>query len=362
MTGVQGMPDLQTPVRLVELEVQGMTCTSCASRIEKKLNRLDGVSATVNYATEKATVHYGVGTSTDRLIEVIQQTGYDAILPADSHRDLEQEARSLRNRLVLSVLLSAPVIVLAMVPAWQFPWWQWISFLLSIPVVVWCAWPFHRATLLNLVHGNATMDTLVSVGTLAATGWSAYALITGAAGEIGFTHPFELRLTRHSGTANIYLEAAVGITTFILLGRYLEARAKRRSGAALRALLELTPDDVAVLRDGVELRIPVQQLRVGAEFVVRPGERVATDGLVRSGHSAVDASAVTGEAMPVEVGPGDALTGGMVNASGRLVVVATRVGADTQLAQIARLVEAAQSGKAAVQRLADRISGIFVPW
>ena len=251
--------------------------------------------------------------------------------------------------------------MIAMVPAWQFPWWQWVSFALAGVVVIWGAWPFHRATLLNLQHGNATMDTLISIGTLAAFGWSAYALLFGAAGEIGFTHPFEFRLVRHSPTANLYLEATVGITTFILLGRYLEARAKRRSGAAVRALLELAPSEVTVLTASGEAIVDISQLHVGDRFLVRPGERVATDGVIVSGHSALDASTVTGESIPVEVGPGDAVVGATVNTHGRLVVEATRVGADTQLAQVARMVEAAQSGKAAVQRLADRVSAVFVP-
>jgi P-type Cu+ transporter len=254
-----------------------------------------------------------------------------------------------------------PVIMIAMVPAWQFPWWQWVSFALAGVVVTWGAWPFHRATLLNLQHGNATMDTLISIGTLAAFGWSAYALLFGAAGEIGFRHPFELRLVRHAPTANLYLEAAVGITTFILLGRYLEVQAKRRSGAAVRALLELAPSEVTLLTTSGETDVEISRLHVGDRFVVRPGERVATDGVITSGHSALDASTVTGESVPVEVGPGDAVVGATVNTHGRLVVEATRVGPDTQLAQVARMVEAAQSGKAAVQRLADRVSAVFVP-
>ena len=355
------MTDVDAALQSVELDVQGMTCASCAARIEKKLNRLEGVHASVNYATEKATVQFGAGTSPQALIATIEQTGYGATLPADRPRDSDEERRDLLRRLIVSALLSLPVIILAMVPALQFPWWQWISFALTLPVVFWAGWPFHRAALLNLLHANATMDTLISVGTLAATLWSGYALLFGPAGEIGYTHPFEFRLVRHSDAANIYLEAAVGITTFLLLGRYLEVRAKRRAGTALHALLELTPAEVAVLRDGQETLIKVAALRVGDEFVVRPGERIATDGLILSGYSAVDASSVTGESVPIEIGPGDAIVGGCVNTNGRLVVRATRVGADTQLAQIARLVESAQSGKAEVQRLADRISGVFVP-
>jgi P-type Cu+ transporter len=355
------MTQLRVPVQTIQLDVQGMTCASCATRIEKKLNRLEGVNATVNYATEKATVHVGSGTSAQTLIETIEKTGYGATLPAESPRDPDLEVGQLRRRLIITAVLSLPVILIAMVPAWQFPWWQWISFAFTCVVVIWGAWPFHRATLLNLQHGNATMDTLISLGTLAAFGWSAYALLFGVAGEIGFTHPFEFRLARHAPTANLYLEAAVGITTFILLGRYLEARAKRRSGAALRALLDLAPSEVMLLTASGETVGDISQLHVGDRFVVRPGERVATDGQILSGHSALDTSTVTGESVPVEVGPGDAVVGATVNTHGRLVVEATRVGADTQLAQVVRMVEAAQSGKAAVQRLADRVSAVFVP-
>jgi P-type Cu+ transporter len=355
------MTELRVPVQTIELDVQGMTCASCAARIEKKLNRLEGVNATVNYATEKATVHAGTSTTTQTLIETIEKTGYHATLPAESPRDPDLELRRLRRRLIITAALSVPVIMTAMVPAWQFPWWQWISFALTCVVVTWGAWPFHRATLLNLQHGNATMDTLISLGTFAAFGWSAYALFFGAAGEIGFTHPFELRLVRHAPTANLYLEAAVGITTFLLLGRYLEARAKRRSGAALRALLDLTPSQATLLTSDGEMVVDISQLHVADRFVVRPGERVATDGVIVSGHSALDTSTVTGESVPVEAGPGDAVVGATVNTHGRLVVEATRVGADTQLAQVVRMVAEAQSGKAAVQRLADRVSEVFVP-
>jgi Cu+-exporting ATPase len=355
------MTQVDVAVQTIELDVQGMTCASCASRIEKKLNRLEGVNATVNYATEKATVHAGKGTTAQTLIETIERTGYSATLPAESPRDPDGELRQLRRRLIICAVLSLPVIILSMVPAWQFPWWQWVSFALTSVVVIWGAWPFHRATLLNLRHGNATMDTLISIGTLAAFGWSAYALLFGAAGEIGFTHPFEFRLIRHAPTASLYLEAAAGITTFILLGRYLEARAKRRSGAAVRALMELAPSEVRLLTADGEKAVDISQLHVADRFVVAPGERVATDGMIVSGHSALDASTVTGEAVPVEVGPGDAVVGATVNTHGRLVVEATRVGADTQLAQVVRMVAAAQSGKAAVQRLADRVSAVFVP-
>jgi P-type Cu+ transporter len=355
------MTQLGVPLQTIELDVQGMTCASCAARIEKKLNRIEGVNASVNYATEKATAHVGSGTTAQTLIDTIEKTGYQATLPAESPRDPDLELRQLRRRLIITAALSLPVIMIAMVPAWQFPWWQWLSFALASVVVVWGAWPFHRATLLNLQHGNATMDTLISVGTLAAFGWSAYALFFGAAGEIGFTHPFEFRLVRHAPAANLYLEAAVGITTFILLGRYLEARAKRRSGAALRALLELAPSEATLVTANGETVVDISQLRVGDRFVVRPGERVATDGVIVSGHSALDTSTVTGESVPIEAGPGDSVVGATVNTHGRLVVEATRVGADTQLAQVVRMVEAAQSGKAAVQRLADRVSAVFVP-
>jgi P-type Cu+ transporter len=355
------MTQLRVPVRTIELDVQGMTCASCAARIEKKLNRIEGVNATVNYATEKVTVHAGSGTTAQNLIETIEKTGYHATLPAESPRDPDLELRQLRRRLIITAALSVPVIVIAMVPAWQFPWWQWISFALTCVIVTWGAWPFHRATVLNLQHSNATMDTLISVGTLAAFGWSAYALFFGVAGEIGFTHSFEFRLARHAPTANLYLEAAAGITTFLLLGRYLEARAKRRSGAALRALLDLTPSQATLLTSRGEEVVDVSQLHVGNRFVVRPGERVATDGVIVSGHSALDNSTVTGESVPVEAGPGDAVVGATVNTHGRLVVEASRVGADTQLAQVVRMVEEAQSGKAAVQRLADRVSAVFVP-
>ncbi len=355
------MTSLQTPATVVELDVQGMTCTSCAARIEKKLNRLDGVTATVNYATEKATVQVRDGVQPGALIATIEQAGYGATLPVETVDEHDRELRALRRRLIISTALSVPVIVMSIVPALQFPGWQWVSLLLSLVVVGWAGWPFHRATLINLRHGQATMDTLISVGTVAALGWSVYAMVTGAAGEIGFRHDFEFRLVRHDGTANLYLEAAVGTTTFLLAGRYAELRAKRRAGAALRALLELGARDVAVLRNGAERRIGIDQLLVGDQFVVRPGEKIATDGVIVSGLSALDTSMITGESMPVEVGPGAAVVGGTINTSGRLVVEATRVGGDTQLAQIARLVEAAQAGKAGVQRLADKISAIFVP-
>ncbi|MEU4642045.1 heavy metal translocating P-type ATPase [Micromonospora sp. NPDC023814] len=359
---------LQMAPNQIELAIGRMTCASCASRIEKKLNRMDGVTATVNYATEKASVRYADDVSPDDLIATVEKTGYTAALPpppatagAEPAAEPVDELRGLRTRLWVSLVLTVPVIVLAMVPAWQFTYWQWLSLTLAAPVVVYGGLPFHRAAWVNLRHGAATMDTLVSLGTLAAFGWSVWALFLGTAGEPGMTHPFTLDISRTDGAGNIYLEAAAGVTAFILAGRYFEARAKRTAGAALRALLELGAKDVAVLRDGVETRIPVDQLAVGDRFVVRPGEKVATDGVVDEGTSAVDASMLTGESVPVEVGPGDTVVGATVNAGGRLVVTATRIGGDTQLAQMARLVEQAQTGKAAVQRLADRISGVFVP-
>jgi Cu+-exporting ATPase len=360
----------------VELAIGGMTCASCANRIERKLNKLDGVTATVNYATEKAKVTYAESVDRQDLVAAVEQAGYTARLPepprssgdlegADTGTGLEaaddDRVRALRTRLVVSAVLSVPVVAMAMITPLQFTYWQWLSLTLAAPVVVWGALPFHRAAWTNLRHGAATMDTLISLGTLAALAWSLYALFLGTAGVPGMTHPFELTVAPSDGAGNIYLEVAAGVTTFILAGRYFEARSKRRAGAALRALLELGAKDVAVLRDGAEVRVPTAQLAVGDRFVVRPGEKLATDGVVDEGSSAVDASMLTGESVPIEVRPGDAVVGATVNAGGRLVVRATRVGTDTQLAQMARLVEDAQNGKAEVQRLADRISGVFVP-
>lgn len=353
----------------IELQVGGMTCASCVARIEKKLNKLDGVSASVNFATGKASVDFGAGISTERLVAAIEQAGYTATVPAPSTSagdgaGVGADADSLvllRQRLLVVVMLTVPVIAMAMVPSLQFTHWQWLSLTLAAPVVVWGGWPFHRAAWRNLRHGSATMDTLVSMGTLAALGWSVYALFWGTAGMAGMTHTFQLTINRADGTGNIYLEAAAGVTAFILAGRYLEARAKRRAGAALRALLELGAKDVAVRRDGVEQRIPVDQLAVGDEFVVRPGEKIATDGVVIEGSSAVDASMLTGESVPVEIAPGDSVVGATLNVGGRVVVRATRIGSDTQLAQMAKLVEDAQTGKATTQRLADKISAVFVP-
>ncbi|MET9958969.1 heavy metal translocating P-type ATPase [Streptomyces sp. NPDC006326] len=360
----------------VELSIGGMTCASCAARIEKKLNRMDGVTATVNYATEKARVSYGGAVQVADLIATVVKTGYTAAeppppqpgpaaappsAPATGPAAEDPEPAALRVRLLVSALLALPVVLLSMVPALQFDNWQWLSLTLAAPVVVWGALPFHRAAWTNARHGAATMDTLVSVGTLAAFTWSLWALFFGHAGMPGMRHGFAFTVSRTDGSSTIYLEVAAGVVAFILLGRYLEARSKRKAGAALRALMELGAKDVAVLRGGGEVRIPVAQLAVGDRFVVRPGEKIATDGTVVEGSSAVDASMLTGESVPVEVTVGSPVTGATVNASGRLVVRATRIGADTQLARMARLVEDAQNGKAEVQRLADRISAVFVP-
>ncbi|MFJ9918599.1 HAD-IC family P-type ATPase, partial [Streptomyces rubiginosohelvolus] len=408
-----------------ELMIGGMTCASCAARVEKKLNRMDGVTATVNYATEKARVTFGEGLKLGDLVATVEKTGYtarpvaqppvpapapapestreagpgpapevspepaseptpgSAPVPAPEFtpesaseppsdptpdsvaRDVEAEQdaslAALRRRLVVSAVLAAPVVLLAMVPALQFDFWQWLSLTLAAPVVVWGGLPFHRAAWTNARHGAATMDTLVSLGTLAAFGWSLWALFLGDAGMPGMRHGFDFTVSRADATSTIYLEVAAGVITFILLGRYLEARAKRKSGAALRALMHLGAKDVAVLRGGGEVRVPVGTLVVGDRFVVRPGEKIATDGTVVEGSSAVDASMLTGESVPVEVAVGDTVTGATLNAGGRLVVEATRVGNDTQLARMAKLVEDAQNGKASAQRLADRISAVFVP-
>ncbi len=350
------------PLADVELSITGMTCVSCANRIERKLNKLDGVSASVNYATEKAKVSYPATVSTDDLLRTVEAAGYGASLPrAARPAPAETGTDPLLQRLLVSAALTIPVIAMAMVPAWQFTNWQWASLALAAPVAVWGAWPFHRAAFVNARHATTTMDTLVSVGVLAAFSWSVYALFWGSAGTPGMTHPFEFTIRRMAGTGNIYLEAASGVTTFLLAGRWFEQRAKRQAGAALTALLELGAKDVTVLEWGVEFTRPVERLNVGDRFVVRPGEKVATDGVVESGTSSVDASLLTGEPVPVDVGPGDFVTGATINGGGRLIVRAERVGSDTQLAQMARLVEEAQNGKAPVQRLADRISGVFVP-
>ncbi|GAA3861742.1 heavy metal translocating P-type ATPase [Leifsonia kafniensis] len=356
----------------IELEIGGMTCASCAMRIEKKLNKLDGVTATVNYATEKAKVTVPEGFDSALLIAEVEKTGYTAAIPAPKGRktdgegsadadDADPELLSLRNRLIGAIVLTLPVIAMAMIPALQFTYWQWASLALAAPVILWAAWPFHKAAWVNLKHGAATMDTLISLGTSAAFLWSLYALFFGTAGTPGMTHPFEFALAPSDGAANIYLEVGAGVTMFILAGRYFEKRSKKQAGAALRALLELGAKEVSVLSGGVETKIPVEDLQVGDVFLVRPGEKIATDGVVVSGSSAVDASMLTGEAVPVEVAEGDTVTGATTNVGGRLSVRATRIGSDTQLAQMAQLVEDAQTGKAEVQRLADRISGVFVP-
>jgi P-type Cu+ transporter len=370
-----------TPLRALDLPVTGMTCASCAARIEKKLNRMDGVTASVNYATGTASVTFPASLDPQELVATVERTGYGASLPPPPAPAGEQGTRTgtddadeaagrheevLKQRLVGAAVLSLPVLLLSMVPAFQrFDGWQWITLTLASPVAVWAAWPFHRAALVNARHGATTMDTLVSVGVTAAYGWSLYALLFTASGDVGMGMTTDMAAMKAAGGADLYLEVAAVVTTFLLAGRYAEERARRRSGAALRALLALGAKDVAVLRGSegarVEERIPVERLAVGDLFVVRPGEKVATDGVVVEGASALDESLLTGEPVPVEVGPGDAVTGATVNTSGRLVVRAARVGDDTRLAQIGRLVRAAQSGKAPVQRLADRVSGVFVP-
>ena len=378
--------------RTVELDIGGMTCASCAARVERKLNRLDGVSATVNYATEQARVEVPAGLTVDDVIATVQATGYtaapsaplfgetsssrarvaggtsgyDAALGAGApgeasypHGD-HDEVAPLRARLMGSAILGIPVVLLSMIPAIQFTYWQWLVLTLAAPVVTWGAWPFHRAAAINARHGAATMDTLISLGVSAATIWSLYALFLGGAGEPGMRMTFDF-VSQRGDMPHVYLEVAAGVTLFLLAGRYFEARAKRRSGEALRALAEIGAKEVTVLQGSAEITIPIGSLAVGQQFLVRPGEKIATDGEIVAGTSAVDTSMLTGESVPVEVGVGDAVTGGTVNAGGLLRVRATRVGADTQLAHMARLVRDAQSGKAPVQRLADRISAVFVP-
>ncbi|UXN23416.1 heavy metal translocating P-type ATPase [Curtobacterium flaccumfaciens] len=354
--------------RTVELDITGMTCASCANRIERKLGKLPGVTATVNYATEKAQVQVAADGTADpeALIAAVESAGYGATVPAppaaaDADPAVDEDPTGpLRRRLVVSAVLAMPVVVLSMVPALQFPNWQWLALTLAAPVAVWGALPFHRAAWVNARHGAATMDTMVSVGVLAAFGWSLYALFFGDAGTTGMHMTFSWFATDPEA-ADLYLEVATAVTVFILAGRYMEARAKTQSGAALRALLELGAKDATVLRDGAEHRVPASSLVVGDVVVVRPGERIPSDGLVQDGSSAVDLSMLTGESVPVEVGPGDRVTGATINVGGRLVVAITRVGADTELARMGRLVEDAQTGKAEVQRLADRVSGVFVP-
>jgi len=342
-----------------ELVITGMTCGACAARIERRLNRLDGVSATVNYATGRAYITSLGGRDATELIGVVNSTGYQADLPEESEED-PVEATDLGRRLAVCVPLTAVVIVLAMVPALQFTGWQWLSLLLAAPVTVWGAWPLHRTALAGLGHGAATMDTLVSLAVTASFGWSVYALLFGGAGVLGMRMPFAFTFSAASGMT-VYLDAAAGVTTAVLAGRFLETRARRESVSALTALAALGAKTAAVLRDGAEHRVPASELAAGELFVVRPGEKIAADGVVAEGSSAVDASLVTGESMPAEVGPGDPVTGATVNMSGRLVIRATRVGADSLLAEITRLVTHAQATKARAQRLADRIAAVFVP-
>jgi P-type Cu+ transporter len=351
-------------VERLDLPIEGMTCASCAARIERRLNRLEGVSASVNYATEKAVVEYDPAQAdAEGLVAVVEEAGYSARLPTTEAAPLEEPRNDdLRRRLVFASVLALPVLAMGMIPALQFQYWQWLALQLATPVVLWAGWPFHRAAWKNLQHATATMDTLVSLGTLSAWGWSVVALFFLDAGAPGMRMPFELTPSRTGAGGQIYLEVASVVIVFLLAGRYFEARAKRNAGAALRALGELGAKDVSRLdADGSERSVPVAELHVGDRFVVRPGEKIAADGVVVAGTSAVDRSLLTGESLPVEVGEGDAVVGATVNVGGRLVVEATRVGADTALAQIAQLVENAQSGKAPVQRLADRVSAVFVP-
>ncbi|CRK52557.1 copper transporter ATPase [Rhodococcus sp. RD6.2] len=346
----------------VDFDIGGMTCASCASRIERKLGKLDGVTATVNFATERAHVSRPDGVSVDDLVAAIESAGYTAAEVAEEPEDDGARTDSLGPRLLVSAVAGVPVVALSMIPALQFDYWQWICLALTTVIVFWGGYPFHRAALINARHGASTMDTLVSVGTLAAYGWSLWALVFGTAGHIGMTHEFSFGLGAHDPSGQLYLEVAAAVTVFLLAGRYAEAKAKRRAGSALRALLEVGAKDVAVLGAGdEETRIPVQHLRVGDRFAVRPGEKIATDGVVLRGRAAVDASTMTGESVPVDVAEGDAVVGGTVNTDGHLVVRADKVGADTQLAHIAKMVTDAQNGKAEVARLADRVSAVFVP-
>ncbi len=343
----------------VELDIGGMTCASCAARVERKLNRVDGVEATVNYATEKATVQFIGDIALEKIIEVVQQTGYTAQLPGDVHAG-ETES-GLRRRVLVSAILTVPIAALSMIPPLQFDGWQWLCLALATPVVTWGAWPFFRAAWMNARHGVATMDTLIALGVSAAYGWSLYALIFGTAGAWDMRMEFHWLPQRGGGTGEIYLEVAAAVTLFILYGRYLEARAKSKAGRALEGLIELGAREVVIVGSGGEQLVSIDELAVGDTFLVRPGEKVASDGVVVTGRSAVDTSVMTGESVPRDVGPGDAVTGATINLGGALRVQATRVGADTQLAHMTRLVAQAQAGKAPIQRLADRISRVFVP-
>lgn len=344
----------------IQLDIEGMTCASCATRVEKALNKVEGVDASVNYATERATVT-GTRVDTQKLLTAIEQAGYHASLHTEETRENTNADDALRRRLVISALLTIPIIILSMVPPLQFPYWQWVVTALAIPVVTWGAWPFHRAAAINARHAVATMDTLISVGVVAAVGWSTYALMFGGAGMVGMTMTLTLFGAPGAGSHEIYWEVASAVTTFMLLGRYLEHRAKRDAGAALRSLMESGAKEATVRRDGGDVVIPLAEVVVGDVMVVRPGQRIPTDGVVREGMAAMDMSMMTGESMPTEVGPGDTVLGGTINTSGLLVVEATRVGNDTELARMAALVERAQTGKSQAQRLADKISSVFVP-
>ena len=353
----------------LELRIGGMSCAACAAHIEKALNKMPGVSATVNYATEKATISQSGDFSAKDFIETVEKAGYSAFTGEglgiedgqENPKNNAEELAGLRRRLIICAVLAAPVIALAMIPPLQFPYWQWVSLALTIPVVLWGAYPFHHAAFVNARRATTTMDTLISLGTLAAFIWSLYALFFGDAGRVGMTHDFQLLARPGEATSHIYLEVCSGVTLFILGGRYFEKRAKLRAGDALRALAEMGVKEVTVLRAGQEVQIPIEELGEGEDFISLPGGKIATDGIVVSGVSAVDNSLLTGESVPVEVGRGDQVTGATINTYGRLVVRATRVGSQTQLAQITRLVEQAQAGKAPIQRLADRISAVFVP-
>lgn len=352
---------------VIDLDITGMTCASCANRIEKKLNKQEGVTATVNYATEKAHIETGEGAAADAdsYIAIVEKLGYGGSVPKPEKPagddPAAKELRGLKRRLVVAVVLATPVILLAMIPPLQFDYWQWISFALATPVILWAGWPFHKATWVNLKHGAATMDTLITVGTSAAYLWSLYALFFGHAGEPGMRHGWSI--LNHAGDpmGDIYFEVAAGVVTFVLAGRYFEKRSKQRAGDAIRALTDMGAKQVTVLRDGGETLLPIEQLQIGDRFLARPGEKIATDGRILDGTSAIDQSMLTGESVPVDVGPGDEVTGATINTSGRLVVEATHVGEQTKLAQMAKLIDEAQSGKADVQRLADKVSGIFVP-
>ncbi|CAM2933498.1 cation-translocating P-type ATPase [Corynebacterium jeikeium] len=360
---------------VIDLDITGMTCASCANRIEKKLNKQEGVTATVNYATEKAHIETeeGAASDADSYIAIVEKLGYGGSVPKPEKPagddPAAKELRGLKRRLVVAVVLATPVILLAMIPPLQFDYWQWASFALATPVILWAGWPFHKATWVNLKHGAATMDTLITVGTSAAYLWSLYALFFGHAGEPGMRHGWSI--LNHAGDpmGDIYFEVAAGVVTFVLAGRYFEKRSKQRAGDAIRALTDMGAKQVTVLREGTdgagagvqEQLIPIEQLQIGDRFLARPGEKIATDGRILDGTSAIDQSMLTGESVPVDVGPGDEVAGATINTSGRLVVEATHVGEQTKLAQMAKLIDEAQSGKADVQRLADKVSGIFVP-